>query len=224
MLEQVIIYLLIGTVAIFAINFLCKMSGCIADFVKDKIYEYKLRKQAINYIKKKIKEDKESYSDRFFGLFEIELSGYGDLPSIQQNYYSIIKEKLEPKYKNLDIQPNPKDKMFFVCKDFLKLESVVKDFVDFYQNFHQISEEKQIQTALKFSLWSQAGQISNKQALKTLSEMNSLHFVNKVISNDELRRQYGQQKTKSLDFSPYGVMKLIENDEEIDLYRITFKK
>ncbi|MBQ8476816.1 hypothetical protein IJ531_07125, partial [bacterium] len=77
-----------------------------------------------------------------------------------------------------------------------------------------------IKTNLLFSLWAKGGIISRQKAYKVLSEMNKLGFLNKVIANDEIYNQYQKQKSKLFDFHSHGIIKLMDSDEDFELYRL----
>lgn len=220
MVEEIVKYIVIATILLVAANYLGKVFTSIKDFLNAKYDEYKFKKQAQKYVKIKEEEQKKSVPQIYFGLFQFIFENCDDEENIKKEYCAIIKEKLKSKYKNIDFRINATDKVFFNSRDFSQIDYIVEDFIKLYNFFENINKKRNIKTSLKFSLWTKSENINTQKAFKVLSEMNELDYINQVIANEEMYRQYKKEGLNMFDFHPMGVIKLVENDEDFELFRL----
>ena len=223
-MEEIVKYIVIGTVAIVALNYLGKFFTILNQFLSAKLEENKYRKYAKEYIKKQNELIKIPVPVKFYGLFEFQLKNSNDEVNLKKDFCSMIKEKIKTKYKNINMQINATDKIFFNCSDFSKIDVLIDDFIKLYNFFVDINKKRNIKTDLKFSIYAKAGDINKQTVYKMLSEINSLSFENQIVANDEIYKQYKKQGLSFFSFDPRGLIKLVENDEEIELYRLVKNK
>ena len=224
MIEEVVKYAIIAVIAVIVLNILEKIYSVLRKFIISKAHEHKINKHINAYIKKKIKEEKESVVYKYFGMLEFSFINCTDEESLKKDFCSIIKEKMESKHKNAFTHLNATDKIFFVSNKFNMLDGLVDDFIKLYRFFVDINKKRNITTNLKFSLWTKPGDISMQNAFKVLSELNGLNYINQVIANDEIYKQYQKNKLGLFNFAPYGVIKLVESDEDFELFRLVKNK
>ena len=164
MVEEVVKYIIIITILFFVFDLFIKIFDSIKKFVLE-IYNtcvinYKIKK----YIKEKIAEQENNIPLRYYGLFEFLFDNCKDEQRLKRECSWIVKEKIKSKYKYVNTSLSDDNKIFFSSTNFLKIDSVIDDFVEFYNNFSEISKKKNIKTYLKFCLWTKAGNITAKQA------------------------------------------------------------
>ncbi len=223
MVEQVVIYMILGTILIVVLYHVGKFADFIKSFLSEKFAEYKHRKYAKEYIKKQKKIEKEVVPEKFYGLVEFEIENYNDEQSIKKDYCSIIREKIKSKYGE-NMQINATDKIFFNSRDFSKMDNIIDDFIKLYNYFVKINKKKEIKTNLKFSLIAKPKNINTQEVFKILSEINNLNYLNQVISNEEIYKEYKKHGLTMFNFNPRGIVRLVENDEDIELYRLIKNK
>ncbi len=218
MIVEIVKYIFIVAILSVIFNILSKIYGYFKDFVKEKQQEKKLITITKDYIKKKHKKEKEIYIEKFFGLFELDIQKCEEAETIKKECCSIVKDKIIAKYNLLKV--NSTDKIFFNSRDFSNLSNIINDFVKLFNLVVDINKKRKITTNLKFSIWAKEGHASLQEAYKVLNEINNLGFLNQVMSNEVIYKQYIKLHLKGLDFHPHGVVRLIENDEDVELYRL----
>ena len=218
--EEIFKYLVIITVLLITINTLGKIFAGIKHFLNLKYKEYKHYLNIKKCAKQKLEKQKNSIPNIYFGLFQFDFENCDSEEDVKKEYCCAIKEKMKSKYSNSDVHINATDKIFFHSRDFSKLDMLVDDLIKLYNFFENINKKRNIKTNLKFAMWAKPNNVSIKQAYKILNEINNLDYTNQVIVNDVIYNQYKYQGFKMFDFEPRGIVKLIENDEDFELYRL----
>ena len=218
MIVEIVKYLFIGTILLCIFNIISKIYGKFKEFLKKKQQEKKLIKLTKKKIEKKEKKEKEIYIEKFFGLFELDIQNCEEAETIKKECSSIIKDKILAKYSLLKI--NSTDKIFFNSRDFSNLSNIINDFVKLFSYIADINKKRKITTRLKLSIWAKEGHTNLQEAYRVLNEINNLGFLNQVMSNEVIYKQYMKLNLNGLNFHPHGVIRLIENDEDVELYRL----
>ena len=220
MVEQIVGYIVLGTILLIALNFAGDIFGNFKDFLKGKKVEYDLKKQAVKYMNEKREQEKESRVDRFYGLIEFDFENCENPDGLRKDICLIIEEKMKSKYKITELHINATDKIFFNCNNFSIFDNIINDFIKLYNYFSDIHKKRHIKTSLKFSLWAKPDIASTQKTYKVLSEMNNLNYINQVICNDIVYQQYKKEKLKMFNFLSHGIITLLESDEDFELYRL----
>ncbi len=221
MMEQIVKYLVVAAALLFILNLLERLCKITIEFIKDGLDEHKLIKTTKEYLKKKNKEEKKLVVNKFYGLFEIDIKKCDDELAIKKEYCLTIKDKIQSKYKNCGLQITATDKIFFNCSNFQIIDDIVDDLVKLFSFFVDINKKRKFLTTLRFSLWAKSGNNNTQEAYKLLSGINNLGFENQVMANDIIFKEYQKEGLKKMSFLPYGVVKLLENDEEIELFKLS---
>lgn len=220
MIEETVKYIVIATVVLIILNFVGRMFTNFKDIIKSAVKQSRLKKISKKYIKEKDKEEKELTVNKYFGLFEILIDNSDDEETIRRDCCSIIKDKIKAKYVNHGLVLTVTDKIFFNCSDFSIAYDLVEDIVKLFNFFVDIHKKRKIRLTLKFSLWAKPEHASLQEAYKILSQINSLDFENFVMANNIFYKQYKKEGLKGFDFCPHGIVKLVESDEDVELYRL----
>jgi len=222
-IEQVVSYLIIGTVLLFILNVCGRLFTDFKNFIRNKLFEEKFKRDAEKYLKLKVEEENSKRYLNYFGVFEFIFEDFKQEGILKQEYYSVVKEKMKTKYRGRNLQFEIMGKLFFSCDNFNIIDNLVSDLVKLFGYFEDINNKKNIKTYLKISLWTKSGITKFKDAQKILSEMNDFNLNNQVIVNDEFREQYEKHNLKLFKFHPQGLVKLIDNDKDFEIYRMLKK-
>ena len=185
------------TSVFFIILFLiCKPVIAIMENVKPKEEEKVYRKKAI--AEKQIKNleerqalKKSQYKNMFFGMLEFNLQ-YSDnynkdeaaLEILRFEYYKILVSKLKAKYRSVNFYVG--DKICFVSDNFSYMSSVTKDVLKILDIIIRINKQNQMKVNMLFSYWIDDRGANKKSIFKTLSKINELGNINKIIIPNEV--------------------------------------
>ncbi len=220
-MEDIIKYVVIGTIGLVVFNVLVNIFDYLKDVFSDWITEIKFRNQARNYVQQNFKNKKHAKKPlRYYGLYEFVLDNCTDEEAYKKECFSAIKGQMKSKYFNISCEETNPDKMFFYFNDFLQFDNIINDLIKFYDFYGNINRKSNIRTDLKFCIWTAPGEITTQKAYDKLQNLSNLNFVNQIITNDEIYKEYKRHCLGLFNFNSLGIVKSSENDEEVELYRL----
>ena len=220
-MEDLIKYIVALTIAIIVYNIVSKLFSNLFDDLKDKLLEFKFKKQAEEYVDESMKKVKaEPVPVKYYGMFEFIIENCDDGENLKKDYFSVVQSQIKAKYKSVISNISATDKIFFSFNNFSKFDSLVEDLIKLYDFFGNVNKKRNIKTNLKFCIWTAPGEISTQEAYDKLCKLSNLNFVNQVIANQEIYKQYKKYNLKSFTFNPLGIVQAAESNEEIELYRL----
>ena len=219
MVEEIVQYVVIGTMLLIVLNFFANLISDFKLFLEDKKQSRKLKKQAKEYVKRKIEREKNA-PKKFYGLLEFEFTNCNDVQSLKDNCCNTIKKKIKSKYKDINLQLDSSNKIYFNYHNFSKMDVLIDDFIKLYDSFAQINKQRRIKTFVRFALWTKSGDIDTQEANSILDKLNRLNLLNQVIANDGIYEQYKNHHLSLFNFDPRGIVKLTENNEDVEIYKL----
>lgn len=166
----------------------------------------------------------------FYGLFDLKLKyqteyekNPQDLMDLKKEYAGLTFEKIKKKYPNVKFIVS--DKIFLVVDSFEIFPSLISDLCNIFKIFKEVDIQKQIETDLLLAFWNEDFAINSKIAIKVLSKINQLNYLNKVVISDKIVDKIKMELGECFNFVPLGTSKIdydgnFQKGLNVDLYYI----